>query len=596
MSRLEVIKDSISQELIDTPEKYAEAKRYINGRSDMLTMDTETNGLDVYRKRMVGTGILSGQRAFYLPFRHALGTVRHYDESNRNLPEELVGDMCETILRPDRLHCGYHYGFDIKMMAKEGMQVPHRIIDPQLSAHLLNENEDSFKLETVCAKYGIGIDPEGADERLTNMLLERYGGARDKAKSHLWKLTGEETLEYGTQDLISTRDLGEWQLQHLGSWKLSALAEEVADFQLAIVDMEMRGCLLDLPLMGALRQEAQAQADSHEQQLCELAGYKINPRSPKQLQAWLGMKSTSKAALIAMGDDPRVKLLRDYRQWQKVEGTYYKKFAQVVDEHDRLHANLRVTGTTTSRLTCTNPNLQALPREIEPGTAYVGVKQIIIPPPGYVFLELDLSQAEIRVMAHYTHDEQLLEILNKGLNMHTVVAESMGIDRHIAKQLNLSAQYGIGAKTFGETYGYSRWEAKKYLDGYHRALPGVRRLYKQCDEVGQVRGHLRLFTGRVRHFNHRRAPTHNGSNALVQGAIAEMIRRSITRVKKEVPEFEMILTVHDCICGYALVDHWRPIARAVKDIMEDQPWCNVATVADCKMSEKSWADAKEVEL
>jgi len=574
----------VTQELVDTEDKYAEAKAYINGRTDRITMDTETDGLSVYRNQMVGTGILSGERAFYLPFRHAEG---------RNLPVTLIPDMCGTILRKDRPQNGYHYGFDIKMMAKEGMEVPDNFTDGILRGHLLNENEDSFKLENMCDKYGIGDDPCGADNRLTDLLVERFGGSRQKAKGNLWRLSGQETLDYGTQDLISTRELTEFQQPHLETWGLADIAAEVEDFQSAICLMEMRGINLDLEHMETLREVARLKADEFEARLQAAAGFPINPRSPKQLQKWFGIKSTAKDVLAAMPDNPHAQMVLDYRGWQKVEGSYYKAFAKHhVDSI--LHANLRLTGTTSGRLSCSEPNLQAVPRQAGPNHPFFGVKECLIAPEGYWFVELDLSQAEVRVMCHYTKDPNLTDIIVNGLNMHTVVAEKMGIDRDTAKRLNFSAQYGIGAPAFAKTYGYSVPESRRYLAGYHQTFPGMKQLYNTCDRTAKTRGYLRMFTGRVRHFNHLRAPTHKGSSNLVQGDVAEMMRIAITRIRHEVPGFEQILTVHDCTCGYVKIGDLDSIRHA-KSIMEDQPWCSIKMVADCKAG-PSWSKAEELEL
>jgi DNA polymerase-1 len=199
-------------------------------------------------------------------------------------------------------------------------------------------------------------------------------------------------------------------------------------------------------------------------------------------------------------------------------------------------------------------------------------------------------------MCHYTKDPKLMAIIEQGLNMHDVVAKEMNVPRQIAKNLNLSAQYGIGAPKFAKMYGFTVPESHRYLAGYHKTLPGMRRLAQMCDRTGQERGYLRLWTGRVRHFNCARASTHNGSNALVQGGVAEMLRIAITRITKEVPEVTPVLTVHDSILVYAHAHAWREPVRRCKEIMEDQPWCDIPIVADVKVSHQNWADAKEVTL
>jgi len=573
-----------TQELIDTPEKYAEAKRYINERDDDLVMDTETNGLDFIKNRMVGTGLLSGERAFYLPFRHAEG---------RNLPEPLIRDMCSDILRKDRVQVGYHYGFDVKMMRKEGMALPDRFEDAMLRAHVLNENEDSFKMEDIASKY---VDPQAgeAEERLVDMLQGRFGGARSTAKSNLWRLSGAETLEYGTQDLITTRELRDFQASHLESWELSGIAVEVEDFQRTIAEVEIGGCHIDRHRLATSGDYAARKEKQLEGEIQALAGYKLNPRSPKQLKAWLGSTNTKRETLEALADsDPRAQMVLDYRAWQKVDGTYYRPIAMHLDPDGRVHPNLRVTGTVAGRLSCQTIALQGIPRAAaDTESPYYGVKRLFAAPEGMSLIELDLAQAEIVLMAHYSRDPKLLEILAKGLSMHDVVAAEQGVPRPVAKALNFSAQYGIGADAFAANYGYSRRESEAYLQGYHQLFGGVQSFMSQCTRIARARGYVRTWTGRARHFNSPRAKLHSAGNNVIQGGIACAMRRAMPEIHRLVPELRQCLSVHDSVLGYAPTAQAEEIARAAAHIMAEQfdGWCSTEMRVDIKMG-RNWADA-----
>jgi DNA polymerase-1 len=576
-----------TQELVDTPEKYAEAKRYLNGRTDDLVMDTETNGLSFVDNHMVGTGLLAGDRAFYLPFRHAEG---------RNLPESLIGDMCETILRRDRKQVGYHYGFDIKMMRKEGMPLPNNFDDAMLRAHVLNENEPSFKMENVATKY-VDKSASAAEDELTDMLVERFGGARSTAKKNLWRLSGEETLRYGTQDLITTRALRDFQRPHLDLWELAGIADEVEDFQSTIAEVELFGCHIDQELLAVAGPQAKVEADRLEALIQDSAGYPINPRSPKQLKTWLRLANTKKETLLTIADDdPRAQNLLDYRGWQKVEGTYYRPIAAGIDEDGFVHPDLRVTGTVAGRLSCQGIALQGVPRSVDDIISpYYGVKRLFNAPAGYEIIEIDLAQAEIVLMAHYSRDPKLLEILAKGLSMHDVVAAEQGVPRRVAKALNFSAQYGIGEIAFAKTYGYTRKQSAEYLADYHKLFAGVRRFSKQCERIAKKRGHIRTWSGRARHFNVPQAKIHSAANNVVQGGIACAVRRAMPIIRRQVPEFIQCLSVHDSVLGYAKSEHAVEIGRSAAKILSAQfdGWCTVDMRTDIKIG-ANWAEAQEV--
>lgn len=574
-----------TQELVDTPEKYAEAKLYLNSREDDLVMDTETNGLSFIHNHMVGTGLLAGDRAFYLPFRH---------EQGRNLPEELIADMCGTILRHDRKQVGYHYGFDIKMLRKEGMAQPEEIDDAMLRAHVLNENEPSFKMEEIAMKY---VDPGAgaAEDQLVDMLVSRFGGSRKAAKGNLWRLSGEETLRYGTQDLITTRQLRDFQAPNLETWKLDGIADEVEDFQLVIAEVELLGCHIDDTLLQSAGPAAKDRADELEAKIQELAGYKINPRSPKQLKAWLGLANTTADTLRTIVDsDPRAQYLLDYRGWQKVEGTYYRPIMGHLDDEGFVHPDLRVTGTVAGRLSCGGIALQGIPRAVDDvESPYYGVKRLFDAPEGDELVELDYRQAEIVLMAHYSRDPKLLGILEQGLSMHDVVAAEQGVPRPVAKALNFSVPYGIGPHKFSENYGYSLSASKRYIAGYHQVFSNVKRFMEQCERMAKNRGHIRTWTGRARHFNCKAAKIHSAGNNVIQGGIACAMRRAMIRIAKEVPELRMCLSVHDSVLGYVKKGQTMEVARAASQIMVDQfdGWCSVPMRVDIKRG-SNWAEAK----
>lgn len=569
--------------MLVTEETYAEALTHLTQGGE-VTCDTETNGVD-WRgvSHLVGLCLLAGERSFYFPFRHEYGP---------NLPENLIGDVVSRVLPPERHQVGFHYAFDIAILRKEGMEMPTSIEDSQLGAHVLNENEAGFyKLEELCERY---TDPEAGNEEkaLVDKLVGRFGGARSTAKKNLWRLAPAEVAEYGEQDLWSTRGLRDWQRPHLKSWKLEEVYQGVCQYQLVICGMQDRGMLLDVPLVHQLMEGNAPRIEAETVKLRAAAGYECNPNSPKQMGALLGIPSTAHEILepMAAGGYELAQTLIDYRIYAKATSTYYRPFLRHIDKHNVLRGEINAMGTYTGRPTCAAPNLLAIPRD---KTKYP-IKQIFIARPGFEILEADISQAEMRVAAHYAQEQGMMRILRSGVDVHSGVAQEMGVPRHIAKNINFSVIYGIGPVAFARTYKIPLADARRYLAQYHETYPGFRRLANLGEETGIRKGFIRMFTGRVRHFNHpTRAPAWKALNNLVQGSVSEVIRIAMVRLARECPWAHQLLSVYDSILFEVPKDATPEMLERLRSIMEDQPWCSLPLPVDMAKG-RSWGELTEV--
>lgn len=569
--------------MLVTEANYAEALAHLTQGGE-VTCDTETDGVD-WRgsSHIVGLCLLAGERSFYLPFRHGEGP---------NLPERLLADVVSRVLPPDRHQVGYHYVFDIHMLRKEGLEMPTSIDDSQLCAHVLNENEVGFyKMEEICARY---IDPDAgkAEDALTDAIHARFGGARKNAKKNLWRMPASDVWEYGEQDLWSTRGLRDWQRPHLKSWKLEEVFRGVCDYQLVIAGMQDRGMLLDVPLIHRLMESNAPRIETERAKLQTTAGYACNPNSAKQMAALLGIVSTAHEILepMAAGGYELAQTLIDYRIFAKAESTYYRPFLKHIDEHNVLRGEINAMGTYTGRPTCAAPNLLAIPRDPKK----YPIKQIFIARPGFEILEADISQAEMRVAAHYAQEQGMMTILRSGVDVHTGVAETMGVPRHIAKNINFSVIYGIGPVAFAHVYKIPLADARRYLAQYHATYPGFRRLANLAERKAENRGYIRMFTGRVRHFNNRkRAPTWKALNNLVQGSVSEIIRIAMVRLARECPWAHQLLSVYDSILFEVPKDATPAMLEQIRTIMEDQPWCTLPLPVDMAKG-RSWGELTEI--
>lgn len=545
--------------LVDNEADFRSLIRFIRLATDVV-VDTETTGLYAWRgHRIAGVSIGIEHSCWYVPFRHGGATnmpISHLDELLRNLH--------------GRQLTFHNAKFDIKMMAADGMVVPHPglIRDTMLAAYVMNENEPSFKLENLAARY---IDPAAHDgEQWLNRLLIDHS----LDKGQMWKLDAEQVMFYACCDVMLTSQLAGFYKPHLKEWGLYDIWLEVCRYAMVFAKAEMRGVLVDLDMCRSRMESAAVAMADLEGRLHELAGYKANVRSSKPMQALVGVPSTAKDILREIAPiNVAADLLLKHRSFDKAVGSYYKPYIEKSDECGVLRPDNWIHGTVTTRISCKNPNLMAIPRRGEADEGQVrGVKDVFIARPGYYLVQADYSQAEIRLGAHYTGDENMIRILSsEDADIHTETAEELSISRQDGKTLNFSVIYGIGAATLSERLGISEERARAYLDKYHKKRPGFRLLYKDCERTATDRGYIRLWTGRVRRYNVPEAEPHKAMSNLIQGGVAEIIRHAMLRLASliEGEDTHMLLQVHDSVVFEVPIQDMDRMVPSIESAMTD---------------------------
>lgn len=558
-----------------------------------LVNDTETDGLDVWTgNQMVGISmkVKGDSESFYFPFRHG----SKFGPSG-NLPLEKLEPLRALYAKEDVEHVGFNYEFDQKMLRADGFKLHEKSRCVQKAAHLMNENEPSLALKKLAVKY---VSPEAAkDEEIQNEYARSLGL---DPKSEMWKLPASKVSDYACSDVIITDQLEDFYLPHLATWKIDGLWREVNEYAYHVLRGDCEGFKLDLPLMEQYIIEAEEHSTATERELQRLAGYPINPRSPKQLQAWLGMDSTAAEKLEPFKDRPEIQALLHHRWWYKVNSNYYLPFQNFMDEHGILHANSNLIGTETGRMSIAKPPLQAIPvmdEEDDPNDNAYKVKDVFLAGDDEeedLLVEADYGQAELRVGAHYAQELTMAEKLTRGADLHTETAEQLGIPRPAAKRMNLSCQYGIGKRTLALRLGITEKLAGQYLDKYHGMYPGFRRLARRCEALATDRGFIRMFTGRLRHFNVEEAYTHKASSNLIQGSVAEMIRLAYTRIAKRIGSYGIVvLQVHDSLLVKTKRRFLLEVLKLIRESMEDMKWCSVPPKVDIKVGYR-WGKMKKV--
>lgn len=563
--------------LIDTVDKLCEVTPELLACTDPC-VDTETTGLSIFgnakRKRdvVIGISIDTGNDAYYFPFRHTGG---------RNLPMECMEFFRHYLSNPNRTYGGFNYSYDLHMMSFDGIKIAPNFEDAMLAVHLLNENEPSFKLKEICDRYGIG-DGSLQESILEDKVFEecqrqglpcsRSPRAENNTKSMMYVLDPADVEPYACDDVRLTRallNLVHPALQHYG---LYDIWKQVNYYSYIVMLMEHRGMLINPDTIARYRQEAVDHAKKAKEKLNAEAGFDLNPNSSKKICEFLGVKSSAAERLQELIDAggegaERAKLVQEARGWLSVDSRYYTPYTESMDEHNALHCSLNLIGTYTGRLSCSNPNLQAVAKQTE----VFKVKDVFEARPGFVMIQADYKQAEMRLVTHYTKDQTMRELIETGADLHSATAEMLGIPRNAAKRLNFSVIYGIGAKKLAENLREPVEQARDYLERYHKLYPGFRKLMYQCEDFAKEHGYIKMWTGRMRHFNVPEADPHKAMSNLIQGGVAEIVRVAISRLYPAMRDIGgcMLLQVHDSVTFEVPDDKLAVALPTIKAIMED---------------------------
>lgn len=566
--------------LIKTEKQWQTLLKRIRNGPAITVYDLETTGLEPFRQdRLIGVAILipdmtgkTDGKSFYAPFRHLSG---------KNLPTKSLYHLAPYLSDPDRLLIGFNIKFDIHFTEVERMTVHNQLEDVMLAAHLANENEMSFALKRLGAKY-VDSSATQSEKDLLQLLKDRK-----LKKGDMKHLSPVEVAPYAEQDVRLTWRLSKMYDQSLKTQGLDHLWPGINEYLKATTAMERRGVLVDSK--GCIRNLALARKRRIElyKKMKAIVGKDFNPDSVPQLRKILGQKATDKKAL-AKSKHPIASLLVQSRSWGKAASTFYQGFLNSMDGNCRIHPNIVLHGTISGRPSCRNPNLQALPKE---RSRIYKVRDLILAPPGYVLMSWDWGQVELRLLAHYSKDPFLLDAFQKGKDIHQETSIVLNLSRDLAKRINFSVIYGIGADALSERLDILRAKAAGYLNRYHRLIPGVRKLYNTAQHIAKRDHKIPMWTGRLRHYRKEDA-THKAMSNLIQGGVAEMMRIAITRLHDltEGTTTYQILQVHDEILFEVPIGQEAEWAVEIKRIMENFEF-DIPIVAEGKMG-YSWNTEK----
>ena len=490
-------------------------------------------------------------------------------------------------------------------------------LDTHVGAYLLDPGATGYALEEVARKYtGRELKAVGSEEREESVAQ----GALD--------LGGPEQDDIDAENAslraLAVRELAdaiEPELKRLGMLDLYRDVEHPLVSVMA--RMEEVGVRVDLDYLADIGTSLEKRIAELETECYELAGERINLGSPPQLRVLLydklGLKTTrrtktglstdARALQQLVGQHPFVEKLLEYRELSKLKNTYIDALPPLVEEDGRIHTTYDQTVASTGRLSSTNPNLMNIPIRTELGKQ---IRRAFIPADGHLLLSADYSQIELRVMAHLSEDPILLEVFERGEDVHSATAcrvfgvepdEITTYQRSAAKMVNYGLSYGMGAPGLAERLNVPRDEAEEIMDAYYEQFEGVAEFLDRVVKQAHADGFTTTMFGRRRYLPElgsgnprvRAIGERQALNAPIQGTAADIMKLAMIgvdgRLRSEDVGTQMILTVHDELVFEVPTGDRELATRIVEEEMTGVCELRVPLAVDVSFGD-NWAEAK----
>lgn len=554
-----------------------------------FAIDTETTALDWQQAQLVGISLaLQGFEAYYIP-------LAHTDELGVILPNQLAMDTVLDALKPlleDPAigKIGQHLKYDCHILGKAGINLTnsHWQMDTMLASYVLNAAATRHNMDDLARHY-LGV-------RTTSFEDIAGKGAKQLTFD---KIALDSAAHYACEDADITFRLFEVFVALLQEEPTAKLLLETLEIPASkiLTQMEHTGILVNRKFLMELSGRFDKDIQFLQNQAFALADEVFNLASPKQLGLILfdklgiaggkktktGQYSTSEEVLSKI-DHPLVEVVLEHRGLSKLKSTYADALGKAADKQGRVHTSYHQALTSTGRLSSSDPNLQNIPIRTASGKL---IRKAFVAPEGRVILAADYSQIELRLMAHFSQDQSLIEAFLQGIDIHTKTASEIlgkpidqisSDERRSAKAVNFGLLYGMSAFGLARQLKIDRTQAKLYMDGYFRSYPTIydymERTKAEAEQMGYVKTLLgrRLYMPDVASTNRmvKDAALRAAINAPLQGSAADIIKLAMVAVDKVLPKERaaLLLQVHDELVFEVEQEHAQSIGAAIKDAME----------------------------
>ncbi len=566
----------------------------------------ESSGWEDCENRLIGIGLLRDT--------DVIGVCISSETQNRILFSDMVGRQeLIRILKRVIMTASMTAVFDAKRLYSILNEDVHdKISCTNIAAYLLNPLKNDYEPQDVANEYG-------------GYRFAGYGEVfGKKTVAEVCKTDREAVCAYlchcGRGNWLAYRELMD-TLTEKGM--LSLFREIEMPLSYVLYDMEHEGICVRREELKAYGEHLAVQIGELENRIYDTAGERFNINSPKQLgeilfekmQLPAGKKtktgySTSVEVLEKLADEyPFVRDILEYRGLTKLKSTYADGLAEYIEADGRIHTNFNQTITATGRISSTEPNLQNIPMRTELGRQ---IRKVFVPRDGFVFVDADYSQIELRLMAHMSGDEELIEAYRQDADIHRITAskvfhipfeEVTDLQRRNAKAVNFGIVYGISSFGLSQDLSISRKEAGEYINQYFATYPGVKRFLDQAVAEAKEKGYSTTIYGRIRpipelrsaNFMQRSFGERVAMNAPLQGSAADIMKIAMIRIHEELKKRKlrsrMLLQVHDEVLVETAEEELDEVYGIIRESMMKAADLRVELVTDIH-SGANWYEAK----
>lgn len=572
---------------------------------EFVSIDTETTSTDAISAELVGLSFSAEEsKAFYVP------VPANYKEALK------VVEIFKPLYESDKImKIGQNIKYDYEVLTRYGVTIQGKMFDTMIAHYLiqpeLHHNMD-YLAETLLGYQTIHI--------------EELLGPKGKKQKNMRDVSPTDIYEYAAEDADITlrlKNVLEPRLKELGVeelfWNIEMPLVRV------LADMELNGVCLDTEALQDTSKIFNERMREYEQEIYKEAGEEFNISSPKQVGDILfgklqimdkpkktktGQYVTSEEVLQSLENkSPIVRNILNYRGMKKLLSTYIDALPKLINPRTgHIHTSFNQALTATGRLSSSDPNLQNIPVRTDDGKE---IRKCFIPEEDCLFFSADYSQIELRIMAHLSEDENMIEAFREGHDIHRATAAKIwheDIDkvtdaqRKKAKQANFGIIYGITTYGLAQRMDISNAEAKDLIQDYFRTFPKVQAYMEHAKEVARAKGYAETLFHRRRYLadiNSRNATVRgfaerNAINAPIQGTEADIIKVAMVRIwerfKKEGIRSKMILQVHDELNFSVYPEEREQVERIVIEEMQNAYPLNVPLIADAGWG-KNWLEA-----
>ena len=580
----------LDTKIVDTPEALQALVERLE-QADIISLDTETTSTSALRARLVGISLaVQPGEGYYIPVGHVTGETQ--------LPlVQVIAALRPALTDPNKGKIGQHLKYDRLVLERNRLKPTPFTFDSMMAEWLINPASHNLGLKDMAGHY-LDISMTHIEE-----LIGRGKGQRTMAEVPV-----AQAAPYAAADAEVVLRLMPILMEEMKKANALRIFNEI-EMPLVdvLADMEREGIGLNLPFFSEMSKDLALRLTQMEDRIYQAVGYSFNLNSTQQLSKALfetlkldppdrrkktssGHFSTSADVLEEMkGQNPVVDMVLEYRELSKLRSTYVEALPQQVNpDTGRVHTSFSQTGSVTGRLASSDPNLQNIPTRSEVGRL---VRNGFIAAPGCVLLSVDYSQIELRILAHMSEDEAMLNAFRLGHDIHVATAgaifgtpiEKVTKDmRRVGKTINFGLVYGMSPFGLSRGTGLTLAEAENFVKAYFLQFPGVKRYLDNMRRLAAQQGYVETLLGRRRYFPNlsgqanvsmRNREEREAINSPIQGTAADMMKLAMVKLPAALKDgncqARLLLQVHDELVLEVQQEELENAARLVKQTMEN---------------------------